>query len=422
MSQPRFGRALLGSVIGLTLACGMFAGGLTVGLLVPRDSWLPAWASGLSSISTASEPVGTDPTSTTQLFQPFWQAWEIVHESYVDQPVDDTLLMQGAIRGMMDGLGDENSSYMDPDQYRQANVPLEGGYEGIGAWVDTDGEYLTIVATMPDSPAERAGLRPGDEIVAIDGEDMTGIDPNLALRQVLGPAGTTVQLSLRREGESDRLDVAIERARIVVPSLQSEMLERDVAYVHLLTFGGQTTEDLRAALRELLAQDPQGLILDLRGNAGGLLTTGIEVASEFIPDGVVMLETYGDGRERTYTAERGGLATDIPLVVLIDGGSASASEIVAGAIQDRQRGLLVGETSFGKGSVQNWIALQDEAGAIRVTVARWLTPGGRQISQIGLTPDVEVEMTEDDHTAGRDPQLDRAVEVLLQGLQALATQ
>jgi carboxyl-terminal processing protease len=162
-----------------------------------------------------------------------------------------------------------------------------------------------------------------------------------------------------------------------------------------------------------MADSPRGIILDLRGNGGGYLSTALEVTSEFVDDGVIMIEHYGDGREEVEEAEEGGLATEIPLVVLIDGGSASASEIVAGAIQDRGRGLLVGETSFGKGSVQEWIPLSADAGAIRVTVAYWLTPDGRQIEEVGLTPDVIVELTEEDVQAGIDPQLDRAIEVLM---------
>jgi carboxyl-terminal processing protease len=191
------------------------------------------------------------------------------------------------------------------------------------------------------------------------------------------------------------------------------MLDDGIAYIRLYTFGIGTTSALHSALEELTAESPRGIILDLRGNGGGYLSTALEVTSEFISDGVIMIERYGDGREEIQEAEEGGLATDIPIVVLIDGGSASASEIVAGAIQDRGRGLLVGETSFGKGSVQEWIPLSADAGAIRVTVARWLTPEGRQIEEVGLTPNVVVELTEEDMQAGLDPQLDRAIEVLM---------
>lgn len=364
-----------------------------------------------------SEPTisGATPADLEQLFKPFWQAWQIVHDQYVDQPVDDEVLMRGAIRGMLGALGDQHTSYMDPDQYRQANIPLEGEYEGIGAWVDPTGEYLTIVSPMPGSPAEKAGLKPGDKVVAVDGEDMSGIDGNLVIRRILGPAGTKVTLTIRREGLEEPFTVEIIRARIVVPSIESKMLDDAIAYVHILEFGQNTTGDLRKALRELLDQKPSGLILDLRNNPGGALQTAIEVASEFIPEGVVMYEVYGDGRRDVYRAQRGGLATDIPLVVLINEGTASASEIVAGAIQDYQRGTLVGMTSFGKGSVQNWVPLVNDQGAVRVTIARWLTPNERTIHESGLEPDIKVEISEEDLAAGKDPQLEKAIEFLKEG-------
>jgi carboxyl-terminal processing protease len=320
--------------------------------------------------------------------------------------------MRGAIDGMLESLGDDHTSYMDPDQFRQANIPLEGEYEGIGAWVDPTGQYLTIVSPMPNSPAEEVGLKPGDEIIAIDGEDMTDIDGSLVIRRVLGPAGTDVTLTVRREGVQEPFDVTVTRAHITVPSVDSRMLEENIAYVNLITFGDRSTEELRETLRDLLEQEPKGLILDLRNNPGGALTTAIEVASEFVGDGVIMYEEYGDGKRDTYTAQRGGLATKIPLVVLINEGSASASEIVAGAIQDHDRGILVGTTSFGKGSVQNWIPLDDSQGAVRVTIARWLTPDGRTIHDSGLEPDVVVEMTQEDVEADRDPQLEKAVDLV----------
>jgi carboxyl-terminal processing protease len=218
--------------------------------------------------SPESTPVSAADRET--LFRPFWEAWDIVHEQFVDQPVDDTGLMRGAIQGMLSALGDEHTFYMDPEEYEQANIPLEGDYEGIGAWVDPDTEFLTIVSAMPNSPAERAGLQPGDEIIAVDGEDMSGLDGNLVIRRVLGPAGTSVHLTIRREGEADPLDFVLTRERIVVPSVDGRMLEGDLAYIQLLTFGADTTTDLRAKLEELLAQEPAGLILDLRGNGGGL--------------------------------------------------------------------------------------------------------------------------------------------------------
>lgn len=412
------------------------------------------------------------PADFGNLFAPFWEIWEIVDQEFVDQPVDHVAMLQGAldavaaaadlsdaqpsiesarnfalaantpndlvevslpfwqtwlrstapqdvtlmrtaINGMLGSLGDEHTSYMDPDQFTQANIPLSGEYEGIGAWVDPDGEFLTIVSPMPGSPAEEAGLKAGDQVIKVDGEDMTGIDGNLVIRRVLGPAGTQVTLTIRREGEPD-FEVVITRAKIIVPSVTGKMLEEEnLAYIQLLNFGQNTGADLRNQLEELLAQNPKGLILDLRNNGGGYLNTAIEIASEFIGKGVIMYEVYGDGKRDVYEALGDGLATEIPMVVLINEGSASASEILAGSIQDYERAPLVGVTSFGKGSVQSWIPLGSEKGAVRVTIARWYTPDERLIHEVGLTPDFVVELTEADVEAGLDPQLDKAIEILL---------
>jgi carboxyl-terminal processing protease len=359
-------------------------------------------------------PVPGPTDQLTTLFAPFWQAWQLVHDKYVDQPVDDTALMRGAIKGMMEALGDQHSSYMDPNQYKDATSELQGEYEGIGAWVNLEGTFLTISEPMPGSPAEKAGLKPGDQIIAIDGEDMTGILPELARRKVLGPKDTKVVLTVLREGVDQPFDVEVTRGAITVPSVTSKMLDGNVAYIHLYTFGETTTSELRKALDTLLAQKPVGVILDLRNNGGGYLQTGIEVASEFINKGVIVIEQSGDGTQKTYDALPGGKATDIPMVLLVNKYSASASEIVAGAIQDHGRGQLVGETTYGKGSVQSWIPLMDDQGAVRITIARWLTPNGRQIHKLGLTPDVAVTLTDADTQAQKDPQLDKAVELLTQ--------
>jgi carboxyl-terminal processing protease len=355
------------------------------------------------------DPSGETPEEYQELFAPFWETWDIVHEEYVDQPVDDLALMRGAIEGMLEALGDKHTSYMTPEEFQQANESLEGEYEGIGAWVDIAGDYVEIISPMKDSPAAEAGLQPNDLVIGVDGDDMTDVDGDVVLSRILGPAGTDVTLTIRRGEEI--FDVTITRANIIVPMLDYEMLEDDIAYVALYTYGENSTEQLREALRELLDQDPIGLVFDLRDNGGGLLDTAIEVVSEFIGEGVVMYEEYED-RTNAYEAITGGLATDIPMVVLVNEGTASASEITAGAIQDLGRAPLVGMTTYGKGSVQIWIALENDAGGVRVTIARWLTPNGRQISEVGLEPEYIVEMTEEDNEAGRDPQLDKAIEVL----------
>lgn len=410
---------IIGIVGGLVITASAFSAGAIVGnLLLPQPalSWFSESTQIVPSQGAEGTPA-TDPSaniSMEELFIPFWEVWEIIHDQYIDQPVDNTTLMRGAISGMLDSLGDQHTSYMDPDQYMQANIPMDGEYEGIGAWVDTTSEYLTIISPMPNSPAEEVGLIPGDQVIMIDGEDMTGIDGSLVIRKVLGPAGSKVVLTIRREGKPEPFDVTIIREKIIIPSVESKMLEENIGYVQILTFGADTRSELRKNLKGLLEQNPIGLIVDLRNNGGGYLQTAVEVGSEFIAEGVILYEDYGydDGMEE-FNAHKGGLATEIPLVLLVNEGSASASEIVAGAIQDHQRGPLVGATTFGKGSVQNWIELRNNQGAVRVTIARWLTPDKRQIHETGLTPKFLVEFTEEDFLAELDPQLDKAIEVLL---------
>ncbi len=284
-------RFLIGGCFGLLLATGIFAAGVVLGGTLPQLGLFPGQPGSaiptlIPSLGSTPLPLsGAEPQDVEELFKPFWEAWDLVHDRYVDQPVDDVELMRGAIRGMLEALGDEHTSYMDPDQYMQANTRLEGEYEGIGAWVDPNQEYLTIIDAMPGSPAEKAGLKPGDEIIAVDGEDMTGIDGNLVIRRVLGPAGTKVRLTIRREGVPEPFDVVVTRARITIPTVESEMLEGDIAYIRLFEFGEKAAPELRKTLTELLAQDPRGLILDLRGNPGGLLEAAVDVASEFLDGG-----------------------------------------------------------------------------------------------------------------------------------------
>lgn len=406
------------SLLSLTLLVTTFAGGLMLGWSLPGSPQvdLPNLQDSINSlISPAQSAVGettpTAPVDREELFKPFWEVWDIVKNQYVAQPVDETAMMRGAIRGMLESLGDEHTSYMDPEMFQQQNNSLQG-YEGIGAWVDITGEYLKIISPMPNSPAERAGLKAEDTVIAVNGEDMTGVDGNLVLDRILGPAGTEVTLTILREGQ-EPFDVTIRREQIKVPSVEVKQLDDQIAYVQFFTYGEDSARQLKDALKEVMKDKPRGLILDLRNNGGGYLTTAIDVVSEFVPGNqLAMVEEFGDGSRRTFKTKNGGLATEIPLVVLVNEGTASASEITAGAIQDYNRGKLVGVTTFGKGSVQNWITLADDQGGVRVTIARWLTPKERQINKVGLEPDVTVEITEEDIKAGKDPQLDKAIEVL----------
>lgn len=407
-------QVVLAAAFGAALLVGAFSGGFVAGHVLPRASTDSIGLGPILPAATVPPAAATaTPADLQDLFMPFWEAWQIVHTQYVDRPVDDTALMQGAIRGMVEALGDPQSSYMDPRTFQDANSDLAGAYEGIGASVDTTGVYLTIISTFPASPAEQAGVLSGDQIIALDDEDMTGIDPESVRRRVMGPAGTVVHLTIAREGEIAPLEYNITRAKITVNSASGEMLDNGIAYVQITTYGENTTRELISTLRTLMAETPRGLILDLRDNAGGYLDTAVEVVSQFQPDGVVLYEQFGDGTRTTHQTIRGGLATRLPIVVLINEGTASASEITAGALQDNGRAKVVGVISYGKGSVQNWVAISNEQGAVRVTIARWLTPKNRQIDGKGLTPDVYVERTMEDRRADRDPQLDAAVEVLM---------
>lgn len=397
-------RIVLAAMLATLIVLGFFAGGMIAGMYVPDDMVAMLKLPGLTTTSTTEV--------RDKLFSPFWQAWDLVHRDFFKQPVDDEKLLQGAIRGMMSSLGDPHTSYMDPNEYRQMSDPLEGEYEGIGAIVDIKGDFVTMISFFPGSPAELAGLKPGDMVIAIDGKDMTGVDGNLVLKQIRGPAGTEVTLTIKRKDEDEPIIVKVKRQKIQMNSVESKMLEGDIAYIQLLTFGEKTTDELKKAIRTLKEKNPRGLILDLRNNGGGFLNTAIEVASQFTTSDVVLYEQYGSGEKKTFNTIPGGIAKDIPMVVLINGGSASASEIVAGALQDSGRAKLVGEKSYGKGSVQNWIPLINEQGAVRITVASWVTPKERQINEEGLKPDVEIKLTEEDVKAQNDVQLKKAIEIL----------
>jgi carboxyl-terminal processing protease len=398
-SNRSYNKIIVGCVVAVLLV-----GFLALGFVLGRVS---------TNIPT-SLPLSTSTSTTTtndELFKPFWEAWQIVHDQYLSQPVDDEKMMQGAIRGMMDSLGDPHSGYMNPVEYGDATAPLEG-YSGIGAWVNTEGEFLIITEPMKGSPAEAAGLKGDDKVIAIDGVDMTGTLPELARQKVLGEAGTQVILTVMREGIELPIDITITRAEITIPSTEYRMLDNNIAYLRLNAFSATTGEEIQSALKELLGTNPNGLILDLRYNSGGYLDAAVEVGSEFLADGVVAFEEYGNGTRYTFNASGDGTATEIPMVVLVNEWSASASEIVAGAFQDRGRAQLVGVTTYGKGTVQNWIALSDNEGAVRVTIARWLTPDGRNVTDTGLTPDIEITISDEDAQAGIDSQLNKAVEIL----------
>jgi carboxyl-terminal processing protease len=315
---------------------------------------------------------------------------------------------------MLETLDDENTTFTEPGRAEIRRADASGSFEGIGAFVglNEDG-ILEIVQPFRGSPAERAGLLPGDQVLAVDGESIVGYDVLDAITLIRGPEGTEVVLTIRRTDEGI-FDVSIVRARLDIPIVESEMLEANIGYVALVEFSSPAASRLEEAIEELFDQGATALIFDLRGNPGGFLDQAVQVADLFLDEGLVLTERRGDGEEIQFTSGDEGLAQDVALVVLVNGGSASASEIVAGAIQDRGRGTLIGETTFGKGSVQLLHTLSDGS-ELRVTVARWFTPNDHAIHGEGLVPDIEVLLSPEDREAGRDPQLEQAIDFLSGG-------
>ena len=404
------------------IAC-IFVTGVSSGIIIESVGIIRQNAEDIKSFTGTAEFLTSTQRQSTQnsedyesylneLFTPFWESWDLLHAYYVDQPLDDDAMLEGAIRGMISALGDPHTRYANPDEYQDEVESSAGEYQGIGAYVDVTGDYVKISSTMPGSPAEEAGLRTGDLVIAVNGEDVTGIDPSVVLLDIRGPEGTSVKLTIRRDDE-EPFDVDVERRRIETASVEGEMLENNIAYISMSQFGDKTTQELRDMLDELMKNDPAGLILDLRGNGGGWLTTAVDTASEFLPFGtLVLVEKEGDGTETKYrTHRRGGRALDVPMVVLIDEGSASASEIVTGALRCAERATIIGKTSYGKGSVQIQPELSN-GGAVSVTIARWYLPDDTLIHGVGIAPDIEVDYTEEDYQNGLDPQLDAAIEFL----------
>ncbi len=439
MNGENVPRYILVTVLLLTGAALFYVAGLGTGLYVAQAvavaqvpaTTMPTVVPSISPSPTLPAPTATPvpaPTATnlpaaTQTvtvgesgsFDIFWEAWEILQAQFYGGLPTESELPYAAIKGVIASTGDPYTAFLDPVRAEIVRTDLSGSFEGIGATVRMrpDGR-LEIVQPLADQPAIEAGLRAADIVLSVDGTALEGMNIYEAISLIRGPAGTVVRLLIQRAGVEEPFEVEVVRARIEVPMVESRLLEDGVAYLRLNEFGQTATEEIKQALRALLEQSPDGLILDLRGNPGGYLATAIEVSSQFLAEGPILIERFRDETERVYDPVAGGLATDIPLVVLVDGGSASASEIVAGAIQDSARGILVGTTTLGKGSVQLVNTLSDGS-QLRVTTARWFTPAGRAIHGEGLEPDIQVEITEADIAADRDPQLERAIEYLREG-------
>lgn len=356
------------------------------------------------------------PKDVQDKFKIFWEAWNLVQQEYYNRPVDQQTMVYGAAKGMVAALNDGYSVFVSPQENQDFKVHLGGGFEGIGAWMEMKDNRLTVVAPIPGSPAAEAGLREGDVIVKVDDKDITSLSMPEAINLIRGPKGSKVKISIVRAGQENLIEMELTRAEIKYDVLSSRMLDNNLGYIRLATFGETTTDELDRALKDILAKNPKGIILDLRGNGGGYVDPARQMLGRFLDGGVAFYQEMGkDGEQKVVDVLTGEVkAYDTPLVVLVNGGSASASEIVAGALQDRGRAKLIGEKTFGKGSVQALHDLSDGS-SVRITFAHWLTPQKRQIQGQGLTPDIQVGLTEQDFKDGKDPQLDRAQQYLTEG-------
>jgi carboxyl-terminal processing protease len=395
-----------------------------VAVLAGGALFMSGYSLGRQQAAQPGTPAGEEAT-----FQSFWDAYHTIMERYAGGDVDQKALIEGAIRGMIESLGDPYSSYLTPEEYRQTLQGISGQFEGIGAEIGTrnaDGSpgdcaplsascLLVVIAPIDGSPAQKAGIVPGDAIVAVDGSSLDGMSVSDARDRIRGKKGTKVVLTILREDQPS-FDLEITRDVVRQREVISEALaDGSVGYVRLTGFSEEGGQKVVDALQAHLDAGRKKIILDLRGNPGGFVTAARTVASQFIAEGPIFWQQDAKGTQVATPAEEGGVATDpsIEVVVLVDRGTASASEIVAGAIQDTGRGTVIGETTFGKGTVQQWTPLDGDAGGFRLTIARWLTPDRNWIDHEGIVPDIEVEV---DHTVvtqpADDPLVRRALEVL----------
>lgn len=344
-------------------------------------------------------------------FNQFWKVWDEVKAKYYKQPVNDSDLFYGAIQGLVYSLNDPYSMYMPPTAATDFMKSLSGEFSGIGAEIGVKNNQLVVVAPIANTPAAKAGLHSGDKILAIDKKNTAGMDANTAVEKIRGEAGTTVVLTISRNGWTTSKDISIVRAKINVPSVSWEEKLGSVAYVRIMQFNDDTTPMFVKAIKEINKKGIKKIILDLRNNPGGYLDGAIQMSSEWIAEGKIVTEKFSDGRTNDQMALGNPKLDGLKTVVLVNGGSASASEIVAGALQDHQKATIIGEKTFGKGSVQDYEPFSDGS-ALKITVAAWYTPNGKSINEQGITPDIEVKEDWTKEDVGQDAVIDKALELL----------
>ncbi len=386
-----------------------------VGLLIVTTSF----AAGYGTRWYYNRDVPTVDESTS--FKVFWEAWHILQTDFYGKVPEPQAMAYGAIRGVLELLNDPHTTLVEPQPRQIEKDNLKGSFGGIGALIGRDSQNRVTLKPMVDSPAARAGVEDGDVLVKVDDKaltpDMSDDDIVVLIR---GPIGSPVKLAVSRTGATEPLTLTITREKIDTPTVAWKMLDNNVGYVSINLFGERTGQELRGALDEVKAKQAKALILDLRNNPGGLLDSAVDVASQFVGRQVILHERKKDGSEKTYTGQSGADAPNVPLVILVNKNTASASEIVSGALRDLQHAPLIGEKTYGKGSVQLVYDLSDGS-SLHVTVAQWYTPDNHEIQGEGLSPDIEVPLTDDDQAQNRDPQLDKALEYLTQKTQSTTT-
>lgn len=351
-------------------------------------------------------------TGEAARFSVFWETWKVIDDHFYGDTSDETARTYGAIKGSLETLDDPYTLFVEPQRRDREQEELRGSFGGIGAWVERSPDGRILLTPMDDRPAAKAGILAGDELIAVDGEPVTADMPfNDVLAMVRGQAGEIVRLTVRREGSDEPQTFEVRREEIVTPSVTFELAEPGIGYIRLSIFNERSSDELRDAVLDLREQGATQYVIDLRNNGGGLLPAAIDVASQFLEDGVVMYEHRKNGDDKPYPVKGSGVLREDPVVFLVNSSTASASEIVAGAIQDYERGKLIGTKTFGKASVQLIFDLSDGA-SVHVTNARWLTPNRQEIDGVGLTPDLEIQITDQDRENGRDPQLEQAIEHL----------
>lgn len=390
-------------LVGLAFATAYGAGFVTHWLLSDRGYL----------VHLPPSPTARGQADERERFALFWEAWEILKRDFYGDLPQGQDVPYAAIRGVLAVLGDPYTVLVEPSPRELERDSLRGHFGGIGAWVRQREDGAITLSPMPGQPADRAGIQEGDVLLSVDGTSVASLSVDEVVALVRGPVGSTVHLTVRREGTGETLEFAIRRERIETPTVEWRMLEElpGTGYIHVSLLGERTEVELLQALRDLREAGAQRLVLDLRGNPGGLLDVAVRVAGQFLDGGPVVYERRKDGSERLYSAQPGSPAGEMPLVVLVDGGTASGAEVIAGALQARGRGVLVGEKTYGKGAVQNVHDLSDGS-SLHVTVAKLFTPDQRLIDGEGLQPDEPVPFPLESQERGEDPQLQRALEVL----------